>query len=636
MDVERAQLFQLEDGEPLSIAVHVQIPRHDLIAKMIHENNGIIVKEADLAHFVILSLSIPNVDAIASELVSIGKITVQDYWVRDSVEARRLLPWYPYEVTPSASISSDVTLGGSLMSADQIEERDLHELVVTNARYGWLLSSEELFRHLSRKCPHRSVSSFKNMYANRQHHIESKVSYIRNKLDVSLSFGSYYHRSPVINFESPNKQTPSLAISTLRTESSNSVTTTGNVSGKTIAGERPAMGPNSTSHEGDSFDPHNTEAEPHLNPSVIDGNSDEIFAEVIQDSDDGEEERPEQTPLVSTTLSLVDTAAPVSKYTPSKPQDNITDQDKRALARFLVEHPQGERTWQKHMELFARKYTRGNVHSSLSWRNVHKMEVVQQHIQRMLREGKRKLPIGRRCAKQAQAKKQPSSKEVISTALPGRQIVKHVSIGKTSFQEICERDKVILARWMLENPKDPEISGNSYFAGFHQQHEIGSTRASTSWAKFASRHEMAIRAIQKDMMGGAKKQNGNPPADLTNEDKRQLAIWLVDNPVFNNTAEYFGAFQAQYRCGALRSTEAWASAIITHKAELKEHQERIKQDRQHTYPKLAKGQPPATTNVALLRSKWSNERQRGWRGDTAEDMDSDFLPVASESEWDSD
>ncbi|KIM28095.1 hypothetical protein M408DRAFT_24110 [Serendipita vermifera MAFF 305830] len=587
MDVERAQLFQLEDGEPLSIAVHVQIPRHDLIAKMIHENNGIIVKEADLAHFVILSLSIPNVDAIASELVSIGKITVQDYWVRDSVEARRLLPWYPYEVTPSASISSDVTLGGSLMSADQIEERDLHELVVTNARYGWLLSSEELFRHLSRKCPHRSVSSFKNMYANRQHHIESKVSYIRNKLDVSLSFGSYYHRSPVINFESP--KTPSLAISTLRTESSNSVTTTGNVSGKTIAGERPAMGPNSTSHEGDSFDPHNTEAEPHLNPSVIDGNSDEIFAEVIQDSDDGEEERPEQTPLVSTTLSLVDTAAPVSKYTPSKPQDNITDQDKRALARFLVEHPQGERTWQKHMELFARKYTRGNVHSSLSWRNVHKMEVVQQHIQRMLREGKRKLPIGRRCAKQAQAKKQPSSKEVISTALPGRQIVKHVSIGKTSFQEICERDKVILARWMLENPKDPEISGNSYFAGFHQQHEIGSTRASTSWAKFASRHEMAIRAIQKDMMGGAKKQNGNPPADLTNEDKRQLAIWLVDNPVFNNTAEYFGAFQAQ-----------------------------------------------ATTNVALLRSKWSNERQRGWRGDTAEDMDSDFLPVASESELDSD
>jgi hypothetical protein len=114
-------------------------------------NRGFVVEEASAADFCILSPVLPDADGIAEELRAEGKLAIQDYWIRDSMDAGQLLPWYSYQIGGSSSISKANGKDTSLTSAEEAEERDTHELVTTSARYWPLLSEEELCRYVSRK-----------------------------------------------------------------------------------------------------------------------------------------------------------------------------------------------------------------------------------------------------------------------------------------------------------------------------------------------------------------------------------------------------------------------------------------------------------------------------------------------------
>ena len=136
----------------------VSLGLYSLLTLILQENGGFVVVNALSADFCILSINIPNVGAIADELMSEGKLAVQDYWIRDSVDAASLLPWYTYQVTPSSFAPGDTSQDLGMMSAGDVEERDIHELVVTTARYGALISANELYRHLSRKVTNRQMA----------------------------------------------------------------------------------------------------------------------------------------------------------------------------------------------------------------------------------------------------------------------------------------------------------------------------------------------------------------------------------------------------------------------------------------------------------------------------------------------
>lgn len=92
----------------------------------------------------------PNAQGIAEELGSEEKAAIQDYWIRDSIYARRLLPWYPYQVGTSTVFTGPEKVS-STMSATELEERDVHEFVIISARYWPLFCMEELYRYVSRK-----------------------------------------------------------------------------------------------------------------------------------------------------------------------------------------------------------------------------------------------------------------------------------------------------------------------------------------------------------------------------------------------------------------------------------------------------------------------------------------------------
>lgn len=109
------------------------------------------VEDALSADFCILSMNIPNVMGIVNELASEGKNAVQDYWIRDSVDVGRILPWYMFQIGQPSSSLLDGAPNASIMSALDVQERDIHELVVATARYGALFSVEGLYRYLARK-----------------------------------------------------------------------------------------------------------------------------------------------------------------------------------------------------------------------------------------------------------------------------------------------------------------------------------------------------------------------------------------------------------------------------------------------------------------------------------------------------
>lgn len=91
----------------------------------------------------ILSTSIPGFDELAAFLTEQDKIVVHDHWVRGSIEAQRVLPWYEDQVLPNTA------------KADTSEaSRDLHELVVTLARYSPILSEDAVYSYLARRVSH--------------------------------------------------------------------------------------------------------------------------------------------------------------------------------------------------------------------------------------------------------------------------------------------------------------------------------------------------------------------------------------------------------------------------------------------------------------------------------------------------
>ena len=89
--------------------------------------------------------------ALADKLLSEGKLAVQDYWIRDSVDAATLLPWYSYQVMPSPFALGDISQGSGMLSVRDVEKRDIHQLVVTAARHGAVLLANDLYKHISRK-----------------------------------------------------------------------------------------------------------------------------------------------------------------------------------------------------------------------------------------------------------------------------------------------------------------------------------------------------------------------------------------------------------------------------------------------------------------------------------------------------
>ena len=243
-------LFQLWDGSSLSIAVHSDVPQYERYCELIRvcyfisafnliscwstvqANRGIVVEDASVADLCILSLAIPGADEISERLHSEGKLAIQDYWIRDSVDAERLLPWYPYQV--GAPLSHSVGYGrcSFSISTAETEERDVHEFVTVSARYWPLFSAEELHRYVSRRvsiyfspvqtmialltcavssckqCPHRSATSFKHLYETRQSEIDSRVTYLRGRLDNVLGFNNEFNRRPRMSFGSPYKHVP--------------------------------------------------------------------------------------------------------------------------------------------------------------------------------------------------------------------------------------------------------------------------------------------------------------------------------------------------------------------------------------------------------------------------------------------
>lgn len=68
-----------------------------------------------------------------------GKLVIQDWWIRNSVQVGRVLPWYDYEVVER--VNSTITE----------EERDWHELISAAARYWPLLTAEVLYQFVARQ-----------------------------------------------------------------------------------------------------------------------------------------------------------------------------------------------------------------------------------------------------------------------------------------------------------------------------------------------------------------------------------------------------------------------------------------------------------------------------------------------------
>ncbi|KIM28093.1 hypothetical protein M408DRAFT_24108 [Serendipita vermifera MAFF 305830] len=550
METQCVNLFRLEDGESLSIAVHLQVPQHDRMTDMIRASNGTVVEDPLSAQFCVLSLNIPNLDGIVSELVSKGKLTVQDYWIRDSVELRRLLPWYSYRMVPPTSLTNNTIPIPLPISEEDVEARDIHELVVFLARYGLLSSSEDLYRRVSRKCPHRSVTSFKDLYATYRIDIDSKVLYIRSRLDVFLAFESDYHKRPLLNFGAPNKHAPRVAPAS-STPSDLSTTPIGAGLGEQIAEEREVVTHAGTSHEEAPYDPPNMETISRPNSPVIDSIQQEMNLESLRDSEEmpGVEFEPSGRSPVATTPTIPrGTAVEVSKGSASKPHGGITDEDKHALAKFLIKYPQGKKSWSEHMKLFAEKYTRGGVRSAGAWRNVYHMWSVQEHIKNLEQKKATQSRIDKNHPKPTSPKRQPSRKEKQAPRAPAeKRNAAPVAPKRSPVEETADRDKAILARWMLENPKDPDSSLTSYFGEFHKQNQIGSTRPPSSWRKFASRHKETIQDLQegiKEEMKGSNKSSptrgetsSSPRVRKGGQDKLVTTSYDSENPVDESESE---------------------------------------------------------------------------------------------------
>jgi hypothetical protein len=99
-----------------------------------------VTEDLSSADFTILSTSILGIDSIVSVLRGEGKIALQEWWIRNSVDAGKLLPWYPYVI---ANETDEQKLSDS--------QRDLHELTVVAARYWPLLVGERLYQFVARR-----------------------------------------------------------------------------------------------------------------------------------------------------------------------------------------------------------------------------------------------------------------------------------------------------------------------------------------------------------------------------------------------------------------------------------------------------------------------------------------------------
>lgn len=90
--------------------------------------------------FVIVSTSTPGFNLLVDALIKEEKWAIQDLWIKDSVDLRRVLPWYEYMV---GTETYDRQMTGS--------ERDLHELTIAAARYWPILAGEQLYQFVTRR-----------------------------------------------------------------------------------------------------------------------------------------------------------------------------------------------------------------------------------------------------------------------------------------------------------------------------------------------------------------------------------------------------------------------------------------------------------------------------------------------------
>jgi hypothetical protein len=112
------------------------------------QQNGGALLDWQAADFVILSTSIPGFDELAAFLNEHDRVVVHDHWVRASIDAQRVLPWYEDQIVPSSS------------KGDTSESsRDFHELVVCLARYSPVLSDEAIYNYLARRVSPTYLSS---------------------------------------------------------------------------------------------------------------------------------------------------------------------------------------------------------------------------------------------------------------------------------------------------------------------------------------------------------------------------------------------------------------------------------------------------------------------------------------------
>ncbi|KIM28071.1 hypothetical protein M408DRAFT_329719, partial [Serendipita vermifera MAFF 305830] len=509
-------LFQLEDGSSLTIAVHSDVPHHDRICEIIHANGGFVVEDASSADFCVISLATPHAGALAEELGLQEKVTVQDYWIRDSVYAKRLLPWYPYQIGPSLSSSTGAERVLSTMSPTELEERDTHEFVVTSARYWPLFSMEELYRYVSRKCPHRTATAFKEIYAAHQPEIDSRVMYLRRRLENVLAFKSDFTSRPRMSFGAPSKsyplqiQLPTSAVITpfmpTPTATSGShadlperLGSRGRLSVIAPQQEVPYEPPNIGDEYMEGHGPANSsDRQVALRQRSTAGETmDVVMSDSARARRSGQQSGGE-TNGTTTPTSPEKGAQKAGAHNPQL----VSKEDKYELAKFLVAHPKGQLGFKKHMVTFRKLSSRGRLRTVGSWQYIYRE--YGNEIRKMMNKvekgsGKNQETKG---TSKVVVRSPPNVSRPPAKRRPTLFGKRHTRGGpdNPSRNLMTDQDKEELAYYLLDHPRDPDMSLPTYYARFDRQYKNGIHRTASAWASAVGRHKEDIHARQRRIL----------------------------------------------------------------------------------------------------------------------------------------
>ncbi|KAG8760591.1 hypothetical protein FRC14_002593 [Serendipita sp. 396] len=176
------KLFQFEDGNSIWFAIDKCVTSQDMLKGLISKNGGSITDAVINADFYLVSSWKHETQKTAEGVTAEGNVALDSPWVFESIMARRLLPWYPYQVQ---SLSPYQELSD--------EGRDLREMAICLGRYRPIVSEDsDIYRFLHMKFPHRTSLEFARLHRANEDQVNACALRLHSQFTRTFPLEEYF------------------------------------------------------------------------------------------------------------------------------------------------------------------------------------------------------------------------------------------------------------------------------------------------------------------------------------------------------------------------------------------------------------------------------------------------------------